>query len=526
MKEGIMDRLTRTFRSAIAMLSVAALVLAFGPSAALAADAPSYQINLTGTTSGHTYEVYRIFTGDLSQDGETLSNIAWDTDSVTYNGTESAKDVAEKLAADSAADPGNSDQYIKQLEEKLTLKTPVKTVPSSAGTTAIDLSATGAGYYLVKDKDNSVDSTKTDAYTKYIVQVVGNVSVNVKSDVPNVYKKVKDTNDSDGTTSDWIDSADYDMGDWVPYQITGTMPTNIADYTTYSYAFTDTMSKGLTYDGTDADHKVKILLDDKTDLTKYFTEKAEKKTDGSTVVTWTCADLKAAVKEAGDALTPGSKICAYYSAQLNSKANIGSAGNPNTVKLTYSNNPNKGGEGNTGTTPEDKVTVFTFKLVVDKVDQDKNKLAGAEFTLAKKLADGTTKTVAVVTSDDGTEFTFNGLDDGGYTLTETKTPSGYNTIDPIEFSVTADHQEESDDPQLTTLNGVGTTGTIDFGSLYKASVDKDAGSISAQIVNRQGTVLPSTGGMGTTVLYLAGAAIIAAAGYGLYRRHRSRKQDA
>ena len=260
--------------------------------------------------------------GKSSQDGSTLSNVAWDTDSVAYNGTESAKDVAEKLAADSAADPGNSDQYIKQLEEKLTLKTPVKTVPSSAGTTAIDLSATGAGYYLVKDKDNSVDSTKTDAYTKYIVQVVGNVSVNVKSDVPNVYKKVKDTNDSDGTTSDWIDSADYDMGDWVPYQITGTMPTNIADYTTYSYAFTDTMSKGLTYDGTDADHKVKILLDDKTDLTKYFTEKAEKKTDGSTVVTWTCADLKAAVKEAGDALTPGSKICAYYSAQLNSKANI------------------------------------------------------------------------------------------------------------------------------------------------------------------------------------------------------------
>lgn len=66
MKEGMMNRLTRTFRSAIAMLSVAALVLAFGPSAALAADAPSYQINLTGTTSGHTYEVYRIFKGDLS----------------------------------------------------------------------------------------------------------------------------------------------------------------------------------------------------------------------------------------------------------------------------------------------------------------------------------------------------------------------------------------------------------------------------------------------------------------------------
>lgn len=523
-----MNRLSRKFRSAIAVLSAAALVLAFGPSAALAADASSYQITLTGTTSGHTYEVYRIFTGDLSSDGATLSNVAWDTNSVTYNGTESAKDVAEQLAADTAKDPSNADQYIKQLEEKLTLKTPVTTVTSSADTTTIDLSASGAGYYLVKDKDGSVDSTKTDAYTKYIVQVVGNVSVNVKSDIPSVYKKVKDTNDSGDTTSDWIDSADYDMGDWVPYQIVGTMPSNIKDYTTYSYAFTDTMSKGLTYDGTDADHKVKILLDDKTDLTKYFTEKTETKDDGSTVVTWTCSDLKAAVKEAGDSLSPGSKVYAYYSAQLNSKANIGSAGNPNTVKLTYSNNPNKGGEGNTGTTPEDKVTVFTFKLVVDKVDQDKNKLAGAEFTLAKKLADGTTKTVAVVTSDDGTEFTFNGLDDGGYILTETKTPDGYNSIDPIEFSITADHSTAADDPVLLELNGVKDSGVIDvdFGSAYKASVDKDKGSLTTQIVNRHGAVLPSTGGMGTTVLYLAGAAIIAAAGYGLYRRHRSRKQDA
>lgn len=145
MKAGIANRLHRKFRSAIAVLSAAALVLAFGPSAALAADSSTYQITLTGTTSGHTYQVYRIFTGDLSSNGQTLSNVAWDTDSVTYNGTESAKDVAEQLAADAAKNP-NSDEPIKQLEEKLTLKKPVTTKASSAGTTTIDLSQFGAGY--------------------------------------------------------------------------------------------------------------------------------------------------------------------------------------------------------------------------------------------------------------------------------------------------------------------------------------------------------------------------------------------
>lgn len=357
------------------------------------------------------------------------------------------------------------------------------------------------------------------------MQVVGNATVNVKSDVPSVYKKIKDINDTEGTQTGWVDSADYDMGDWIPYEIFGTMPSNIGDYTAYSYAFTDTLSKGLTYDGTNADHKAKILLDNKTDVTKYFTEKAETKTDGSTVVTWTCSDLKAAAKEAGADLTPGTSVRVYYDAQLNSNAVIGSAGNPNTVKLTYSNNPNKGGEGNTGTTPEDKVTAFTYKLVVDKVDQNKNKLAGAEFTLVKHMAGGTTQTVAVATSNDGTEFTFNGLADGSYTLTETKTPDGYNTIDPIDFSISATHDYESDDPQLKDLNGVTSTGAIDFGTLFNATVDKDKASISTQIVNRQGSVLPTTGGMGTTVLYIAGAAIIAAAGFGLYRRHRSRMQD-
>ena len=112
---------------------------------------------------------------------------------------------------------------IDQLIDKLALTTVAKTVTSAKDSTVID--GLNAGYYLVKDKDGTQDG-KSDAYTKFIVQVVGPTDVKVKSDVPTVEKKVKDTNDSTGVTSGWQDSADYDIGDDVPYQITGSMPAN------------------------------------------------------------------------------------------------------------------------------------------------------------------------------------------------------------------------------------------------------------------------------------------------------------
>ena len=148
------------------------------------------------------------------------------------------------------------------------------------------------------------------------------------------------------------------------------------------------------------------------------------------------------------------------------------------------------------------------------MDQDEAPLAGAEFTLTKKLADGTTKTVAVVKSEDGTEFSFNGLDDGEYVLTETQTPAGYNTIDPITFTVTAEHDIISDDPQLTSLSGDAVTGEIAF------NASTDNGTLDTTVINQKGSTLPHTGGMGTTVLYVIGGILVIGAGVVLVARKR------
>ncbi|MCI1644811.1 MAG: SpaH/EbpB family LPXTG-anchored major pilin [Olsenella sp.] len=495
-----MKHLGKKLTSVIAAVLAVVMALALAPTAYAAGS--GYKLTLTGTATGHTYEAYQIFTGDLStkEDGtKVLSNVKWG-EGVTYTGTESAADVAKAL--------GDGTMTIAQLEEKLTLTTPAKTVASAKDSTVID--GLDAGYYLVKDKDGS-QADKNDAYTKFIVQVVGDTEAKIKSDVPTVVKKVKDTNDSTGTTSDWQDSADADINDDVQYQITGTMPSNIADYTTYKYVFTDTMSKGLTYTAKNA----KVTIGGK-DVTSSFTETVTANADGTTTVTWACDNLKGIE---GVTLDANTKVVVTYSAKLNENAVLGAAGNPNEVDLTYSNNPNKGGEGETGKTPKDKNIVFTYKTVVNKVDQDKKSLAGAAFKLEKKQSDGTYKTVKEFIAGEETSFEFKGLDDGDYKLTETTTPAGYNTISPIEFTISAEHDANSANPALTSLSGNVTTGEATF------TVEKDAGSLTTDVVNKKGSTLPSTGGMGTTVLYVAGAAIVVAAGVGLAIR-RNKRRDA
>ena len=217
-------------------------------------------------------------------------------------------------------------------------------------------------------------------------------------------------------------------------------------------------------------------------------------------------------------VTKDSKIVVEYSCTLNNNAVIGSGGNPNTVYLEYSNNPNKGGEGDHGTTPKDKNIVFTYKVVVNKKDDANNPLQGAEFELYKKVGTNEVKMATFTLDGTKTVFTFKGLDAGSYVLKETKTPSGYNTIKPIEFTITATYDKESDDPKLTKLEGTTDLGTITF------TADKTAGSVATDVINNKGFVLPETGGMGRILIYGLGSIfVLGALGYLGYKKREAAK---
>lgn len=215
-----------------------------------------------------------------------------------------------------------------------------------------------------------------------------------------------------------------------------------------------------------------------------------------------------------------SVITVTYKSRLNENAVIGSAGNPNVMYAEYSNNPNDKQGGDFGTTPKDVVIVFTYQAVVNKVDPEGDPLTGAEFTLEKKIlgddpATEETETeywtaIAVVKNDEGTVFTFKGLDDGDYRLTETETPEGYNSIDPIEFTITATHEIESDYPALTgiTVNGGSFEIEMTEKETEEGNIQIPTGKIETDIVNKAGSVLPSTGGMGTTIFYILGGALV------------------
>lgn len=491
----------------LALLAAFALVLAMAVPAF--ADKATYEISTD--QANHTYEVYQIFKGDLSE--RTLSNVKWG---------ENSKNRGEGVSADAAVDStvlatieGLKGKIDAEIWEGIEKYVDFKTTPFAEVTSTTPASVP-AGYYVIKDKDGSQDG-KQDAYTNYIVQVAGNVKIKPKSSVPTVKKEVKDINDSTETAlGEWQKDADHDFNDQVCFRLTGTLPENYATYTTYEYIFHDTMSKGLTFNPA----SVEIYRGDEKTGTKIeasnYTVSNQSGTDGETKITIKFANLKTAVNATSD-----DKITVVYEATLNENSVIGSKGNPNKVYLEFSNNPNGNG---TGETPEDTVTVFTYKVAANKVDGNGNKLAGAGFKLSKfdkekndwklvgyqnvKLGDNGNPVVTdghyEVANATDTSFAWNRIDDGKYKLEEVVTPAGYNTIDPVEFDVVADHANQT----LTSLSGTKTTGTV---GEYIFTSDNTEGSLTTKIVNQSGTVLPSTGGMGTTVFYVVGGGLMAVA---------------
>ena len=447
------------------MVSIAlTLVMAFARALTMKVTttfAADKTFTITAPSNDHTYEIYQIFTGDLSENGSTLSNVKWGSNGKGTAGNDVDKTVLDEIKGLKSDDADQTKLATIKKYVDLT-GTPFKTVKN--GTVDVP-----EGYYLIKDKDNSLTG-EDDVYTTYIVQVSKDLKITPKADKPQSEKKVKDTNDTIGDTTGWQDSADYDIGDDVPFQLTGTVTSKYADYKAYKFVFHDKESAGLTFNA----DSVKVYVDGKQITSGY--------------------EVKA-----------GSKITVEYTSQLNDKAVIGSAGNPNTMHLEYSNNPNDDQGGETGKTTDDTVIVFTYKTIINKVDASGAALKGAEFKLYKVMKDGSEKEVAVVKNPEGTTFTFNGLDDGDYILRETTTPDGYNSISDIKFRITASHDVLSESPALKDLTGDKVTGEIEL------TADKTAGSLTSNIVNQKGSELPETGGMGTTAMYLVGGVLVAGA---------------
>ena len=484
----------------------ASLLLALIMVFALATTAFAAENTIISATEGstrttRTYDVYQIFTGDLHEG--VLSNIKWGKNGTGSKGTA----VDQTTLAALATVNGKSDT------EKLTeIQKYVKLDSEKFGTVSNgNPLAVPTGYYLIKDNGPVNDG---EAYSLYVVQVVGPTIISPKVGTTTSDKKVDDKNDSN-TTEDattWQDSADYDIGDAVPFKLSATIAQDYANYTHgYKLTFHDKEDAGLTFNAS----SVKVYVDG-AEITSGFTVVTENLGDDCTFEV-RFANLKdiASVKA-------GSIISVEYTSTLNNQAVIGSTGNKNTSHVSYTNNPNDEQTGEGGKTPDDVVIVFTYKTIVNKVTKNPNydptvegseeyiPLKGAGFTLYKKNASGTYEAVGSELKDeDMTTFTWSGLDDGDYKLVETTTPSGYNTIPDIEFTITATHDVSSDNPTLISLSG---------GDKFTGVIS--TGVVSANIENQSGAQLPSTGGIGTTIFYVLGSVLVIGAAVLLVTKKR------
>lgn len=495
----------KTIKRSIAL--VLAMILTLAMSVTVFAEGEgakkTFTITVNEAKAGHTYEAYQILKGDLSKSQTTLSNVDWGTGIKADKKTDLANDAKAYVEKLSGMQTNSSDLKAEAQKIASALSTTVAgSVSVTQDNAKTEITGLEPGYYLIKDKDSSL--TGDEAYTEYILNIVADTTITPKTDVPSVEKKVKDTNDTTGVTTEWQDSADYDIGDVVPFQLTATLPANVESYKSYYLKFDDTLSQGLDFkEGT-----VTVKLGDK-DVTKFFKTNYDA---ASKKLTFTCDNILAKGFEAKN----GDTIVVEYKATLNKNAVIGSKGNPNKVKLEFSNNPNNGGEGDKGETPDDTVIVFTYKVVINKVDENNKALDGAEFTLYKKIkGEAEDKEIkAVISGDKNDVFTFSGLDDGDYVLKETKTPDSYNTAKDIAFTITADHSIESDAPELKSLSGDKVTGNITL------KADKAEGSLSTPVQNFKGSVLPSTGGAGRVAIYVIGAILVVGGGIVLVTKKR------
>lgn len=509
--------------------AAAAIATVFGLAATTVATANAAGGNATLTVSttdakfaGKTVNAYKMFSATVSGDGQAVSYTLTDewkpffknstasglTDVTDANINDKANDYVSKLTGNAlVAFATKASNWAQTKANNITVGA-TATVSADASNSKYTATFTGLdyGYYVVAVPGATLANASSQYATLVSVHSTS-VTAEIKGNLPTVDKKVQ----VNGTGKD---ATDAKIGDTLTFTLTSTIP-DMSAYSTYTFNFKDTLSKGLTFGQVTSVKVGDTALTTDTDYT-VATAPAD---NGKTLLTVTMKNFK------NQQANVGKKITVTYTATLNKDAVVGGAGNVNSATIQYSNNPSTNG---TGESEPSKVRVFTYGFTVDKYTGDQytdaaTRLAGAKFTLAPKNGDpmsfvqvnagsatanavyrvakaGETGTTTITTPENG-KVDFQGLKNGEYTLTETEAPAGYNKL-ASAIGVKVDGRNDGTDNTDATVT---ITYNNDNGSVY----GEHASNGVIPVRNKSGVTLPGTGGMGTIAFTVIGVLVIA-----------------
>ena len=491
----------------------------------------------------HEYDAFQIFKGDVTGndiDGFKISNVTWGkniphpedfleklTEDTTIGGEFETNFTAQEAVAVISKwhdSDNNSIAFARFVCKYIYTDANANKEPVIQGghTGAFELPM--AGYYLIVDTSPFSEGDSYHAYNSFLLKVnQAHYHVQIKHKVvkPTVKKEVFDNDDKSsygdnnswGDNDGWGSSADHAINEPFQFRLIAKLPASKDNgraydyYDKYTVCFNDTLSEGITFDRLD-----KVEITSGAGGTPKVINAANytlTPNDPQSFFKLSIDNVKTCAVAAGLNLNDGATITVTYTAHLNDKAAVNSSDNKNSVRLQYSNNPRPGEHwGYTPNyTPESEVYVYTYQLnntkYHDKAEAG-NELKGAGFRLYSNAACNGTDEIKLkkntdntyspyfgddagdeMFSDDKGQFNVKGLDAGTYYLKETTTPTGYNTCGLTTVTIKANH-----------------TGN---------RLELDSSNLSTTIINNSGTVLPSTGGIGTTIFYVVGGGLMAAA---------------
>ncbi|MCD7955825.1 MAG: SpaH/EbpB family LPXTG-anchored major pilin [Lachnospiraceae bacterium] len=536
----------RTLKKLAALASAAIMALGM-TTTALAADvggADSYTITITGSSagateeiSGNTYSVFKLAAFDV----EDLQGQKVYTNITALAPFADLQDDIEGVSG-----KGSTDTETLELAEAAA-KIALENTSQAVGNTTIkvdegvvsnnSVTVTGKGYYLIVETAHGSDNVYLS--TKYLlVAIEESKEVEVKVSTPTVTKKIVSEHDSTGNTLEDADTVAN--GDTVTYQLQATIPEYDSDATNQVYQLVDTLSTGLTFDSITSITigATTYTVGGQNDCTGWIDTEEVATTGGGSFTITIPSDI--VVDNADQTVT------VLFTAELNTSANVGEEGNPNSVHLVYSHNYYGDGSSTTTTTKEDTVITYTGLITIKKVSSDASSTAleGAEFDIYKVVDSSTSgataltvpaeagetetgggeiteKTVYVIkvdtitTTTDGTAST-KGRDVGTYYAVETKAPTGY-TVDDTPFKISLKVEStaltlDSNGDASTTVTDFkytdGATANSTTVSNYKVTWKTNGDVNNVEITNDAGLSLPGTGGIGTTLFTFGGLALV------------------